>query len=217
MKTAAKCAVLAGFAAVVAGTVASAAEKPDPALGVEMTAKRGWSFETQVGVFTAFGGSRAASNAQPFTAVSIGLDLPQLAPGLSVFFAAAHGANAGSCRSTVKPVNGDGCTTYQAGGVDLVAPQDFSVIPLELGARYALAEIVPRLTVNGTLAFGYSILTPTIVKDAPLGAPHVGLGAGLDYATRVEGLSVGAEVLFRMAVSPLLPSLAAYPRIRFVF
>jgi hypothetical protein len=213
-----KFAVFAGLAALLAGGAATAAEKSDPAIGVQAQARKGWSLETQVGVFTAFGGSRVASNAQAFTALSLSLDLPGLAPGLSVFLTGGHGANAGSCRDVVRSGSSVSCATWDApAGVTQRSPEDFSVIPLELGGRYAFVELLPRLTVNGTLALGYSFLTPAITRDAPPGAPHVGFGTGVDYATRIEGLSVGAEVLVRVAVTPLLPSLSAYPRVRYTF
>ena len=83
--------------------------------------------------------------------------------------------------------------------------------------RYAVAELVPRLkaTVVGTV--GYQLLTPQITDGAPMGSPHVGIGAGVAYATRLPGLDVGAELLTRVAFTPMLPSLSIYPRIRYVF
>src|SRR5690606_22339182 len=132
----------AALVAVFAGRPAAAQEK-ESSLGVDPGAKKGFSIELQGGVFTAFGGSRAASNAQPFTAVSIGFDLPQLAPGLGLFITAGHGANASSCREYTAKNGGNQCATWKdPPGVDNKAPEDFSVVPLELGARYAFLEIL---------------------------------------------------------------------------
>lgn len=185
----------------------------EPANGVPFEPRTGVYVETQLGVFTALGGRRTVSNAQPYLAVSFGLDMP--VEDLSIFLTVAHGYNAGSCRDAEDP---QFCTGYTLGdGSPTESPNDFSVIPLEIGARYAFLEMVPRLKATVAVTVGYQLLTPQIFENAPMGSPHAGLGLGIAYATRLPGLDLGAEVLGRFAFSPTLPSLSIYPRIRYVF
>lgn len=188
----------------------------EPANGVPFQPRTGWYAETQLGVFTALGGYKTFSNGQPYLAVSLGVDLP--VEDLSVFVSFAHGFNADSCRDVMDSSQGPVCATYKLeDGSPSAAVENFSVIPLELGARYGLMEIVPRLKLTLAATVGYQLLTPRITETAPGGSPHAGLGVGVAYATRLPGLDVGAEVLGRLAFSPMLPSLSVYPRIRYVF
>src|SRR5690606_8223134 len=150
-----------------------------------------WFAETQLGVFTAFGGLKTASNAQPYVALSFGLDLP--VPNLSAFVTVGHGYNSGSCRDVIVRSQDEACNTYKLeDGSPWAAPNDFSVIPAEVGARYSVAEIVPRLKATVAATLGYSLLTPQITDTAPGGSPHAGLGVGVSYATRLPGLDIGA-------------------------
>lgn len=195
-------------ALVVLTALPAAAE---PANGVPFQPRTGWYAETQLGVFTALGGRKMFSNAQPYLGVSLGVDPTD---NLSVFVSFAHGFNAGSCRDSV-----DGfCSTFKLeDGSPAASPEDFSVIPLEVGARYAVTELVPRLKLTVAATVGYTLLTPQVTETAPNGSAHAGLGVGVAYATRLPGLDVGAELLTRVAFSPMLPSLSIYPRIRYVF
>lgn len=184
----------------------------EPANGVPFQPRSGWYAETQLGVFTAMGGRKIFSNAQPYIGVSLGVDLP--VPNLQAFVSFAHGYNAGSCRDSAEGL----CTTFKLeDGSPAMAPEDFSVIPLEVGARYAFAEVLPRLKATAAATFGYQLITPMVFEGAPGGSMHAGLGLGVAYATRLPGLEVGVEVLGRVAFTPMLPSLSIYPRIRYVF
>lgn len=194
--------------------VAQARDLSEPATGVPFNVRHGWYAETQLGVFTAFGGSKAASNGAPFMALSAGMDIPSM-QNLTLFFTVGHGSNAGSCRALTD--QGD-CQAWKLSDGSLAAaPESFSVIPIELGGRYGFSDILPRLSPYAMAVVGYSILTPAISKDASLGSPHAGLGGGVEYVTRLDGLTIGAEVVFRAAFAPFLPSLAAYPRVKYVF
>lgn len=209
-------AVLMSVGTVAGGAgVATAQEPVEAQHGTAYQPRKGFYVESQVGVFTAFGGafggSRAYSNAQPFMAVSVGMDI-EAVKGLSGFLAVGHGFNSGACLD----FDGVGCALYP-GQSPAFSPDSFSVIPVELGARYAFAEPVPRLTLNATLVAGYTLLTPQVTANAPGGSAHAGVGFGVDYATRFSGLSVGAELLVRSSFAPLIPSFTAYPRFRFVF
>lgn len=196
--------------------VAAAQESVEPQNGTVFQPRKGFYVESQVGVFTAFGGafggSRAYSNAQPFLALSVGMDIGAV-KGLSGFLSVGHGFNSGACLDFDEVV---GCSLYP-GQSPAISPDSFSVIPVELGARYAFAEVLPRLTLNATVVAGYTLLTPQVKANAPGGSAHAGVGFGVDYATRFSGLSVGAELLVRSAFAPLIPSFTAYPRLRFVF
>lgn len=204
--------VVAAAVALLAGS----AQAAEPANGVAFQPRNGWFAETQLGVFTTFGGLKPASNAQPYVALSFGFDLP--VPNLSAFVTVAHGYNAGSCRDVIVKSGESVCNTYKfEDGSPWAAPDNFSVIPAEVGARYSIADIMPRLKATLAATVGYSLLTPQITETAPGGSPHAGFGVGVSYATRLPGLDIGAEVLARVAFAPMIPSLSAYPRIRYVF
>lgn len=202
---------MGGLAAALCVLVALPA-MAEPANGVPFEPRSGFYVETQIGVFTAMGGRKTFSNAQPYLGVSFGADLPVL--NLQVFGTVAHGFNAGSCRVADER----GCERFKlSDGSDAAAPDDFSVIPLEFGVRYAFIDIVPRLKATATVVAGFQFLTPQVYDGAPIGTLHAGGGVGVAYATRLPGLELGAEVLARVGFSPMLPSLSIYPRIRYVF
>jgi hypothetical protein len=201
---------------LAAGAAQAADANGEPATGVPFKVRHGWYAETQLGVFTTFGGSKALSNGAPFMALSAGTDLPSM-PELSLFFTVGHGSNAGSCHAL--KANGE-CDSWKLADGSPAGSQgieSFSVIPLEVGARYAFGDIVPRLAPHALVTVGYAIISPEMVKDASLGSAHAGLGGGVEYVTRLDGLTLGAEVLVRAAFGPFLASLAAYPRIKYVF
>lgn len=204
--------LLAGLAIAEPDDIARGLE---PSVGVPYQPREGFFAETQLGVFTALGGRKTFSNAQPYVALSIGKDFGSIAPGLSLFFTVAHAYNAGSCRQTT---DAGACQTYKLpDGSSYGSPDSFSVIPIELGGRYRFKQLIPRLGLYGGLVGGISLLTPRIFEDAPPMTPHAGLSTGIEYVTRLEGLTVGAEVLVRVGFAPVLPSLAFSPRIQYVF
>jgi opacity protein-like surface antigen len=238
-------------AAVVTSQAAIAADVPpaapvvradaahEPSNGVPFIFRTGWFVETQIGVFTAIGGEKSFSNAQAYEGISFGYDMSlsaSWASHLGFFFSAAHGANAGSCRD-IDPNSGS-CATWTPNKLDPTstdhssqfgAPQNFSVFPMEVGARLGFAELLPRFYPYVVATVGYTFLTPQIFQSAPGGGIHFGVGAGVQYGTRLDGLAVGLEVLFRDAFitgpnPPLntdpklsLPSLSIFPRISYVF
>lgn len=209
------------FATVLVSHVATAQNVPtqrtdvEPSNGVPYQLRTGWFAETQVGVFTAFGGSKAASNAQPYLALSIGMDLPKVSKHFSIFLTAALGSNAGSCRQ----VDADNlCTQFKLeDGSTAMAPENFNIIPIELGARWGFKDIAERLHPYVGVVAGYSLITPQIFQDAPGGSAHAGVLGGIQYGTRLNGLTLGVELMVRYAFSPAIPSFAAYPRIAYVF
>jgi hypothetical protein len=185
----------AGFVgAVLAASVANAQDGAEPAVGLPFQVRHGWFAETQVGVFSTLGGQKPFANGQPFIGLSLGLDLESV-EHLAVFVTAAQGASG--------------------------SPDNLSVLPFEAGARYGFGELAPRLTPHVLAVAGYSVLTPAGAPDRGItettGSVHAGAGFGLEYVTRLDGLTVGADVLVRQAFSPFLTSLSAYPRIKYVF
>jgi hypothetical protein len=110
------------------------------------------------------------------------------------------------------------CATWKLeDNSNAAAPENFVIVPLELGARWGFKDVAERLFPYVTVVAGYSLFTPQIFQDAPLGSAHAGIGGGIQYGTRLNGLTLGAEVLVRYTFSPAIPSLAAYPRISYVF
>jgi hypothetical protein len=236
--------------ALLTGSAAMAADVPDqdtqraapPAadpsapqtssLGIPYQIREGFFVEAQIGVFFDFGGLKGVSNAQPWTATQIGFNVPGV-HRLSLFLSGGWGHNDGNCR-------------YAAGGVcdeysltdntsEGQSATDFSLIPIEVGARYGFQDlspaVIPNLFMYITAVAGYTIFAPQIMQSAPMGAPDFGVGFGVEYGTRLEGLSFGVEILVRLAFlgaipatasnnalgASVLPSFTAYPRFQYVF
>jgi len=218
--------VVGMFAAQVASAADAAPTKRtdmEPQNGVPFRFRDGWFVESQLGMFTTIGGAKSFSNAQPYVGISVGHDFKLTASPwlthLDVFLSAAHGPNAGSCRMVdVNDSTGEanGCAfAVEQGGRN--ALENFSVIPIEVGGRLGLKEVLPRFYPYAVLTFGYSILTPQIFDQAAGGSLHFGAGIGAQYGTRLDGLAVGLEVLFRSSFSPNIMSLSIFPRVAYVF
>jgi hypothetical protein len=171
-----------------------AKDAAEAAVGVPFQVRHGWFAESQVGVFSTLGGQKPFANGQPFIGLSLGLDLPNV-EHLTVFGTIAQGASG--------------------------SPDNLSVLPFELGVRDGFGELAPRLTPHVLAVAGASVITPSGAPDRGIDettfSAHAGGGFGLEYVTRLDGLTVGAELVVRQAFSPFLTSLAAYPRIKYVF
>lgn len=191
--------------------------------GVAFEERRGWKLEAQGGVFTAMGGRKVFSNAQPYVGVSLAFDLGT--PGLSLFASYAQAYNGSSCRgaaSGVDPVSKQ--TVNQCPSILLedkspsTSPDSFSLLMPEVGVRYRFNEPLPRLGLYAIGVAGASIFSPALNPNGEEGfSPHAGLGIGVAYVTRLDSLNVGAELLIRSAFTPLLPSLSFYPRLQYTF
>lgn len=213
---------------------------PTNSLGTPFMVRTGLFVEGQLGVFTAFGGAKGASNAQPFTALQLGFDIPGV-KRLSAFLGVSHGANDGSCHYYAKTSIGNQCYPFAVpnNSSQGEAPADFSVVPIEVGARYGFQDVLlPNLFPYVMATVGYSMFTPVLTQGGASGAPHVGIGGGLQIGTHLQGFSFGVEVLFRLAIVPnaavptdlatafpeatagglpVIPSFTAYPRFQYVF
>ncbi len=214
------------LALVLCATAAKAqdtAPAREPANGVPFEPRTGWFTETQVGVFTAFGGEKSFSNGEPWLALSLGADIPGV-KHLELFLTVGHGSNGADCHSLDAQNN---CSMWNlpdgspAGGD---AIENFSVMPLEAGLRWGFVNITHRLLPSIVVVGGYAFMRPWPAPPAdpttgvvPLGSVEVGGGLGLEYETRLPGLTVAAEVLVRYTLTPGIASLTAYPRIQYVF
>ena len=185
-----------------------------PANGVDPRPRRGTFADLSLGMFTTFGGSAPLSNGQPFLSMTLGRDFNNLG---SVFISLGIGASSASCFDLA------------ANGVCRAA-DSFGTFFFEVGAQYGV-ELANRLRLSGRLVAGATQMAPGPVRDmAANSVPdslfgfHGGVGAVLDYDTRLEHFAVGLDVMVRYSIASRpdtgtfgLMSLAAMPRIRYVF
>ena len=187
-----------------------AARPPDsvPAAGVDDAPRRGTYVEASLGVFTAMGGSRRFSSAQPYLGMTVGRDLGERG---AIFASLGVGSASASC--------------YQpAPGGDCLGADSLGATFLELGASYGV-PLSPRTLLSLKLVGGYTDLSPGPVQSngsVPdhLGGFHAGAGLSFDYDTRLDHFALGLDAVFRETFARAdlkLPSLAVMPRIRYVF
>jgi len=170
--------------------------------------RHGLYVETGIGIFGGLrgtspttGSSRAISNTQPYMAVTVGYDLPQFPCNL--FLTLGHGSSAQ--------------TNYKlSGGVTSI--ENFSVIPVEAGFRVG-AEIVGRFRLNLAGVAGMSFFDPELDPsgEKKYSGVHVGGGVGFEYVTGYDAVTFGVEALVRYHTAGGLMTLAAYPRVKYVF
>lgn len=194
-----------------------AAELPaQPALGVDEAPRRGTYVDASLGVFTAMGGSRLLSYAQPYLGMTLGR---QIGTRAAVFASLGIGAASASCFQS------------DAGG-NCLAADSFGATFVEGGTSWDF-PLAPRASLGLKLLGGFTDLSPGPVRDGnavPGHLPgfHFGGGASLDYDTRLDHFAVGVDALFRYTIARYapsgggaqtlgLPSLAVMPRVRYVF
>ncbi len=198
------------------------AEPVAPATGLDEKPRRGTFVETTLGVFTAMGGSRPFSNAQPYLGIQAG---NQVGNRGSFFIALGMGAISASC--------------YQLSSnrVDCQAADSFGATFAEIGGAYG-AAVTSRLLLSIKLVGGLTNLSPGPVRDGNnvpdnLFGFHLGGGGALDYDTHLDHFAVGLDALIRYSLVRTtvsggagqpsttqtlgLPTLAVMPRIRYVF
>jgi hypothetical protein len=182
-----------------------------PANGVDEAPRRGTFVESSLGVFSTFGGSASASNAQPYLGMTLGREIGERA---AIFVSLGIGASAASC-----------FTTTNARG-DCSAADSFGATFVELGGSYGLG-VALRTLLSLKVVVGLSDLSPGPVQkngsvpDHLLGY-HVGGGLSLDYDTHLDHFAVGLDAIVRRSMasgdaSLAIMSLAVMPRIRYVF
>lgn len=217
-RAAAAAALLLATAAHAADSEAAAERVGVPAVvpstGVEEAPRRGTFAEATVGVFTAMGGSRTFSNAQPYLGITFGRDLGAAA---SVFASVGYGASNASC--------------FQRGPQgECLASDSFGATFLELGGSYGV-PVAPRLLLSGKALLGVTLFSPGPFTDDSgavpnqLVAPHAGAGIGLEYQTRLAHFTLGLDTILRYSLVSRpagqgkagIASLAILPRVRYVF
>jgi len=185
------------------------------ALGVEDKPRRGVFAEATLGIFTTLGGSRFASNGQPYLGLMVGTELGEAA---SIFAAVGIGASSASCFDLDSRGN---CR----------AADSFGATYLEAGASYGI-QVAPRMLLSGLLVAGLTNLSPGPVLDNTtrnvpdnVFGPHVGLGLAFDYDTHLDHFAVGLDALVRYTFASRpdgsgslgIASVAVMPRLRYVF
>ncbi|HWE22970.1 MAG TPA: adventurous gliding motility protein CglE [Myxococcales bacterium] len=212
------------FAAAFLLAAAASAAEPDgtadratstvavPSTGVEEPPRRGTFAEAAVGVFTAMGGSRTFSNAQPYLGLTFGRDLGRAA---SLFLSVGYGAASNSC-------------FQRSPQGDCLASDSFGATFLEIGGSYG-AAVAPRLLVTGRALVGATVFSPAPFTNESTGvpdqliAPHAGGGVGLEYQTHLSHFVVGLDGIVRYSLVSRpdgktgIASLAILPRVKYVF
>jgi hypothetical protein len=188
-----------------------------PANGIDEAPRRGTYVETSLGVFTAFGGTAAISNAQPYLGLTIGHEIGDAA---TVFVSLGIGAASASCFEV------------DARTQSCAAADSFGATFLEAGASYGVG-IALRTLLSLKLMAGVTDLSPgpvvngSTVPDSLFGF-HFGAGLALDYDTRLPHFALGVDLLFRYTIASYTPTggagqtlglatAALMPRIRYVF
>jgi len=185
-----------------------------PSTGIDEPPRRGTFAEATVGVFTAMGGSRTFSNAQPYLGITFGRDLGSAA---SVFASVGYGASNASC-------------FQRAPQGECLAADSFGATFLELGGSYGV-PVAPRLLLSGKALLGVTLFSPGPFTDDAGGvpnqliAPHAGAGIGLEYQTHLAHFTLGLDTIVRYSLVSRpagqgkagIASLAILPRVRYVF
>ena len=197
--------------------LAAASVAAIPANGVDEPPRRGAFTEVSLGIFTAMGGSRPFSNAQPYIGMTVG---HQVGAAAAVFGTFGIGAASASCYE-VDPRSGD-----------CLAADSFGAFFVEGGASYGV-PVALRSLLSVKVVGGFTDLSPGPVRNGA-GVPdhlpgfHLGAGAAFDYDTHLDHFAVGFDAIVRYTLAKYtpqggssqtfrLPSLAVMPRIRYVF
>jgi len=197
----------------------SASTRATPPEGVPQTLRHGPFVDVGMGAFATAGGrdlSGAAglSSPQAYLELGLGLDLgSRFALGLGF----GLGAAAEACYAEVDTAGR--CVQHTGNGQTVVAAHfTLTMLLLQVAYRQPLGE---RLSLQPRLSVGYGLLDPEPVIDeagrAVRGGLLAGLGLGVEYATHMDHLSVGAELSSRLVVGPNVVALAVVPRLKYVF
>ena len=198
---------------VALGAAGDVAKTGTPAEGVPLEVRRGFFTETDLGIFTNFGGQDSYSNVTPYLQLGIGYDI---GAHFELGFHVGIGSSAQNCYGAKDAKLA--CVVPTDSKTSL--PDNFTVTYFSLTAAY-LFEMVERFYIAPKLIGGFTILDPAPVVDAnknPIrfGA-NVGLAVGLEYATNMDHFSIGADVAFRYIIGPNIPSFQFLPRVKYTF
>lgn len=175
-----------------------------PSQGVELKVRRGFFTETDIGTFFTLGGNDAYSNAQTYLQIGLGVDLSERLE-LGAHF--GLGANAFNCFSG------------RTGGV-CNQTENFTVTFFDATLAY-LVPLAERLYLTPKVAAGYTMLDPAPVVRSDgqsfTRGINAGAGIGVEYATAMDHLSIGADVLVRYIPVAGIPAVTIFPRVKYTF
>jgi len=175
-----------------------------PSEGVALTVRRGFFTETDIGTFFTLGGNDAYSNAQTYLQIGLGYDVSERVE-LGAHF--GLGANAFNCFSG------------RTGGL-CNETENFTVTFFDATLAY-LVPLAERLSLTPKVAVGFALLDPAPLRNADgkgvTRGLNAGLGIGLEYATALDHLSVGADLLVRYIPVAQLPAVTLFPRVKYTF
>ncbi len=189
---------------VVLMLVPGLAAAATPSQGVELKVRRGFFTETDIGAFFTLGGNDAYSNAQSYLQLGIGYDLSDTIE-LGAHF--GLGANAYNCFSG------------RVGG-NCVETENFTITFFDATLAY-LVPLRERLYLTPKIAAGYTLLDPSPVRkengEGFTRGLNFGAGIGVEYATAMEHLSIGADLLVRYIPVANIPAVSIFPRVKYTF
>jgi hypothetical protein len=175
-----------------------------PQQGVPVQLRRGLFTETDIGVFLTVGGDDRYSNPQTYLQLGVGYD------AANNFELGAHfglGASAANCFAG------------RTGGSCPLA-DSFTVIFLNLSATY-LVRVAERLYLTPKITGGYAALDPAPLYSSTgrlvRSGANLGAGIGIEYATRMDHFSIGADCLLRHILGANISTLAFLPRLKYTF
>jgi len=175
-----------------------------PAEGVQQRVRRGLFTETDIGAMMTFGGRDRYSNAQTYLQLGVGYDLGEHVELIAQF---GLGTSAANCFAT-----------RDAGRCALA--DSFTMGFANLTAAY-LVRLAERLYLSPKVTAGYTSLDPApVLSDGgrPIrSAANIGGGVGIEYATRMDHFSIGADVVGRYILGTSIASLAVFPRLKYTF
>jgi hypothetical protein len=176
-----------------------------PSQGVELKVRRGFFTETDIGAFFTLGGNDVYSNAQSYLQLGIGYDLSDTLE-LGAHF--GLGANAYNCFSG------------RTAGGECIETENFTITFFDATLAY-LVPLRERLYLTPKVAVGYTLLDPSPVRRADGSGfsrgINFGAGVGVEYATAMEHLSIGADVLVRYIPVANIPAISIFPRVKYTF
>lgn len=196
----------------------AAAQAATPAIGVPQEIRSGFFADVNMGAFFALGGvnsdnQSAPSNAQAYLQLGVGYDILKNV-SLGVNF--GLGTSAASCFSTID--KGGNCSGIVDGKSARMSDNfTATMFTLEAAYKHYFSE---RFTLQPRLHLGYAMLDPAPVakNDKEVtGGPLFGLGVGVEYATRMDHFSIGADVYGRYISGPNAFTVAVYPKIKYTF
>jgi hypothetical protein len=207
-------------AALAASMAPAAARAGAPAAGETQVLRSGFFADVNLGAFATAGGRDAAgqstlSSPQAYLQLGLGYDLSRR---FSVGASFGLGASAASCFAVVK---GGACVFdgARAASADNAAADNFTVSLFTLQASYRLL-FTERLSLQPRLHAGLAALDPAPRRNSASGVSWgfaAGGGLGVEYATRLDHITLGADLSARWVTGAQILALAVYPKVKYTF